>query len=308
MDILAELLGREKLVVVDGAMATELEARGCNINDSLWSAKVLAEQPELIAQVHYDYYAAGADIGISASYQATVPGFMQKGFTREESERLVKSSMELLLEARARFRKDHPERERLVAAAGIGPYGAYLADGSEYTGNYGTDKQVVSDFHRERMELLAEAGAELFACETQPCLWEAEALLEIAKTLGIPCWVTFSCKDGAHICDGTPIRECAERLEKEELVKAIGVNCTHPAHISGLIREIRSSSGKPVIVYPNKGEKYDPVRKVWHGAADGKRFGDWAKEWHAAGAQLIGGCCRTAPADIAEIAALRKTL
>lgn len=308
MDTLSRILEGKKLAVIDGAMATELEARGCDINDTLWSAKILLEQPELIGQVHYDYYAAGADIGISASYQATVPGFMEKGLSRAESERLVKSSMELLLKAKGRFLREHPERGPLLAAAGIGPYGAYLADGSEYTGRYTAGRQEVSAFHRERMQLLADAGAELFACETQPCLWEAEELLAIAKELGIPCWITFSCKDAAHICDGTPIRECAERLDGEGLVEAVGVNCTHPEHISGLIREIRKASGKPVIVYPNKGEEYDPVRKVWHGTADGKRFGDWAEEWYAAGARLVGGCCRTTPGDIAEVAAIRAAL
>ncbi len=308
MDIFSKLLHEKKLVVVDGAMATELEARGCNINDELWSAKVLAENPELIRQVHYDYYAAGADVGISASYQATVPGFMKKGFTREESENLVRSSLQILLDAREQFLKEHPERDRLAAAAGIGPYGAFLADGSEYTGNYGTDKQAVYEFHKERMVLLAEAGAELFAFETQPCLWEAEQLLEIAKGYGIPCWVSFSCKDSTHICDGTPILECAARMDNEELAQAIGVNCTHPEYVTGLIREIRSGSQKPIIVYPNKGEEYDPVRKIWLGTRNGRRFGDWAKEWHDAGAQAIGGCCRTTPIDIAEVAAFAKTL
>lgn len=308
MDVFSKLLGEKKLVVVDGAMATELEARGCDINDVLWSAKVLAENPEIIRQVHYDYYTAGADVGISASYQATVPGFMKKGFTREESERLVRNSLQILLEAREEFQKDYPERDSLAAAAGIGPYGAFLADGSEYTGDYGADRQAVYRFHKERMALLAEAGAELFACETQPCLWEAEMLLEIAAGCGIPCWISFSCRDGAHICDGTPIRKCAERMDGEELVRAIGVNCTHPEYITGLIQEIRAVSGKPVIVYPNKGEEYDPVRKIWLGARDGRDFGAWAKEWHEAGAQLIGGCCRTTPTDIAEIAALAKKL
>lgn len=306
MDIFSKLLQEKKLVVADGAMATELEARGCDINDALWSAKVLAENPEIIGQVHYDYYAAGADVGISASYQASVPGFMKKGFTREESERLVRYSLRILLDVREQFQKEHPERGGLAAAAGIGPYGAFLADGSEYTGNYASDKQKVYDFHKERMELLAKAGAELFACETQPCLWEAEQLLEIAKGLGIPSWISFSCKDDVHICDGTPIRKCAERMDNEEMVKAIGVNCTHPEYITGLIREIKSVSEKPIIVYPNKGEEYDPVQKIWLGARDSRSFKDWAEEWHKEGAQVIGGCCRTTPEDIAEIAAVAK--
>lgn len=308
MDKLTELLNTEKLVIVDGAMATELEARGCDINDELWSAKILMESPEIIEQVHYDYYDAGADIGISASYQATVPGFMKKGYTKKESEDLVKSSMEILLKARERFAKNNPDRKCLIAAAAVGPYGAYLADGSEYRGDYTAERDKLYDFHKERMCLLAAAGAEIFACETLPCLWEAEIILGIAKELDIPCWFSFSCKDSDSICDGTPITACAERMGKEDIVKAVGVNCTHPEHISGLIKNIKASCTKPVIVYPNKGEEYDAVRKIWLGARDGKSFGDWTKQWYSDGAGIIGGCCRTSPADIAEVKAFKDSL
>lgn len=308
MDKLTELLKNKRLVIVDGAMATELEARGCDINDELWSAKILAEAPEMIKQVHYDYFKAGADIGISASYQASVPGFMKKGFTRQESENLVKSSVKLLLEAREEFMKDFPDSGTLTAAAAVGPYGAYLADGSEYRGDYERNERVIGDFHRERMTLLAEAGAEVFACETLPCLWEAEIILNIAKELGIPCWFSFSCKDTEHISDGTPISECAARLDGEDYVCAVGVNCTHPKYIAGLIKNIRKASTKPVIVYPNRGEEYDAVKKIWLGSSDMKGFGDWAEEWFAEGANIIGGCCRTSPADIAEIKAFRDRM
>ena len=308
MDKFSQLISKQKLTVVDGAMATQLEARGCNINDELWSAKMLAERPELIEAVHYDYFEAGADIGISASYQATVPGFMKKGFSREESERLIKSSMELLIKARERYQKKHPERDCLVAAAAIGPYGAYLADGSEYRGDYKVAPDVVEAFHRERMALLLEAGAEIFACETLPCLWEAEIILKIANEMKMPSWFSFSCRDYKHISDGTPIADCAARLDKEEYVKAIGINCTYPEYLSELIQNIRAVSTKPVIVYPNRGEEYDPVNKVWLGTKNGKSFGCWAEKWYEDGASVIGGCCRTTPEDIKEVSAFRDRL
>ncbi|MCD8036118.1 MAG: homocysteine S-methyltransferase [Clostridiales bacterium] len=308
MDKFTELLNRNKLTILDGAMATELEARGCDINDELWSAKMLAEKPEMIEQVHYDYYEVGADIGIAASYQASVAGFMKKGYTREESEGLVKSAVEILLKAKGRFQQDHPERDCLIAAAAIGPYGAYLADGSEYRGDYAADKETIYNFHNERMCLLAESGAEMFACETLPCLWEAEIILEITKKLNIPCWFSFSCKDEKHICDGTPISECAKRMDSEDIVKAIGVNCTNPIYISGLIKNIKEACSKPVIVYPNKGEEYDAVKKIWLGAKDGKSFGEWTKQWYNDGAAIIGGCCRTNPEDIAQVKEFRDTL
>lgn len=308
MDKFSELLKKQKIVVIDGAMATQLEARGCNINDELWSARMLAENPELIEDVHYNYFEVGADVGISASYQATVPGFMKNGFNREESEKLIKRSMELLIKARDEYQKKHPEKDGLVAAAAIGPYGAYLADGSEYRGDYKVEPSVIEAFHRERMTLLKEAGADIFACETLPCLWEAEIILKIAKELDVPSWFSFSCKDDEHISDGTPIAECAKRLDKEDNVKAVGINCTYPEHISGLINCIKCVSEKPVIVYPNRGEEYDPVNKVWLGIKDGKTFGYWAEKWYSDGATAIGGCCRTTPEDIKEVADFRDKL
>ncbi len=308
MDKFSELLNKNKIVVIDGAMATQLEARGCDINDELWSAKMIEERPDLIEDVHYVYFEVGADVGISASYQATVPGFMKKGFSREESENLIKKSMTLLLNARDRYQKEHPERKDLVAAAAIGPYGAYLADGSEYRGDYKVDPQVIEDFHRERMQLLKDAGAEIFACETLPCLWEAEIILKVAKDLDVPCWFSFSCRDYEHISDGTPIAECAARLDKEDIVKAVGVNCTYPEYISELIHHIKSKTTKPIIVYPNRGEEYDPVKKVWLGTQNGKSFGCWAEKWYEDGASAIGGCCRTTPDDIKEVAAFRDKL
>ena len=308
MDKLTRLLNKEKFVIVDGAMATELEARGCDIIDELWSAKILSENPALIEQVHYDYFLAGADIGISASYQASIPGFMNKGYTKKDGEKLIVSSVEILLKAVRRYQRDYPERDCLIAAAAVGPYGAYLADGSEYRGDYTADKNIIEAFHRERMELLARAGTEIFACETLPCLWEAEIILSIAEDLNVPCWFSFSCKDGKHISDGTPIEECARFMNDKDIVKAVGVNCTHPRYISELIKNIKNSCDKPVIVYPNKGEEYDPIKKIWLGASDAKGFGDYAKQWYEGGARLIGGCCRTTPEDISWLKKLRKDM
>ena len=309
MDKFDELLNRKKLAIADGAMATELEARGCDINDELWSAKILAENPALIEQVHYDYFEAGADIGISASYQATVPGFIKKGFTREESEKLIMDSVKLLINARNRYMEKHPEKDLPLAAGAVGPYGAYLADGSEYRGDYvSTDRNEIEKFHRERMILLKKAGADILACETLPCLWEAEIILKIAEEIDMPCWFSFSCRDGLRISDGTSIKECAELLNNRKLVKAVGANCTHPQYISDIIKNIRDVSDKPVIVYPNKGEEYDAVNKIWLGARDGKDFRQWAGQWYNDGASIIGGCCRTSPSDIAKIEEFRKTI
>ena len=302
---LNELLGQQEIIVLDGALATELENRGLSINDALWSAKILAEKPEEIQAVHYDYFCAGADIGISASYQATIPGFLAKGYTEQQADELIKQSVRILAKARERFWQEKgrlSQRAYPILAASVGPYGAYLADGSEYRGNYGLSEEALFLFHRERMHILWEAGAEVFACETIPSLAEAKALARCMQEIpGANGWICFSCKNEKEICEGTPIAECAAQLEAAECISAIGVNCTAPEYVEGLIREIRSVTNKPVVVYPNSGEQYNAVEKSWHGTTGVCDYAHWAKTWYAAGARLIGGCCRTTPKDIAQI-------
>ncbi len=309
--MLKECLSEKKVLILDGALATELEKRGCNINDTLWSAKILAEQPEKIQRVHYDYYAVGADIGISSSYQATVCGFEQKGYTKQQAKELIKNSIRLLKRARTNYWENEGEKSGRIypiAAASIGPYGAYLSDGSEYTGKYLISYNGLVEFHRERMILLEEEGTDIFACETIPSLEEAKAILMAMETISTPCWISFSCKDEKHVCDGTPIKECAIFLQQQPKVEAIGVNCTPPEYIEGLIREIRCVSNKPIVVYGNSGEVYDAKEKIWTGAPCGYGYSQWAPKWYEAGANIIGGCCRTGPEDIKKIKQWSLTL
>jgi homocysteine S-methyltransferase len=306
---LTALIDKLGLVVDDGSMPTELEALGCDLNDALWSARVLMDEPELIKQVHREYFEAGADIGMSASYQATIPGFMKRGRTLEEAEALIKSSVTLLREARDEWwGVGRAGRVYPLTAAAVGPYGAYLADGSEYRGNYDLSDVELVKFHRRRMELLKEAGADCFAIETIPSLAEARVLAGLADELDLDCWVTFSCRNGSENCEGTPVRDCAHEMAKFRSVCAVGVNCTAPVYIERLIKEVRAVCDLPVIVYPNSGEEYDPQTKTWHGAKDGISHADYVKKWIAAGAKIIGGCCRTRPAEIREIYEIVKTM
>lgn len=296
-------------LVLDGAMGTELAARGFDTDDALWSAKALFEQPALICAIHAAYYAAGADISTSASYQATVEGFEKKGFDRKEAKELMLRSVKLTREARDAAAKTraanlpHP-----MVAASIGPYGAYLADGSEYRGDYTIDRKELADFHAERLSLLNEAAPDLFACETIPLLAEAEAVLEdLAKYAPeIPAWLSFSCKDGAHISSGESAAEAAAMVEQYPQAVAVGINCTAPEHVAGLIEQMRTHTTKPIVVYPNSGESYDAAAKTWCGSPT--PYQTFIATWYEAGAALIGGCCRTRPKDIADIAAFRAGL
>lgn len=292
-------------LILDGGLATELERKGCDLSDELWSARLLADDPAVIRQVHLDYYWAGADCCTSASYQATIPGFVRRGLTPEKARELLRLSVELVVEARDEFwsiEANRVGRLRPLAAASIGPYGAYLADGSEYTGRYGLGKTQLTDFHRERWHILAASGADILACETIPSFVEARALAALlAETPGTYAWFSFSCADGEHIHDGTPIAECAEFLSDFEQVAAVGINCTAPRFLPDLIRAMTAVTDKPVIVYPNSGETYDPVSKGWIGESAPAEFGTYSREWRKLGAGLIGGCCRTTPAHIRQI-------
>jgi homocysteine S-methyltransferase len=292
------------LLLLDGGLATELEVRGHDLNTHLWSAKLLKTDPEAIRDVHYSYLEAGADCITSASYQASIEGFLSVGLSEQEAKSLLIKSIDLANEAREMYLMEFSEAKidklQPLIAASIGPYGAFLADGAEYRGNYGVPNDILRAFHETRWQILADAQVDLFACETIPSFQEAEVLLDLLQaTPEIFAWVSFSCKDGEHISDGSPIKDCASLFNDCSQVVAIGINCTAPKHISSLIDHIRAGApNKRVAVYPNSGEIYDGATKSWLGTSDPLNCGTAAAEWYARGARLIGGCCRMGPAHI----------
>ena len=307
VNVIEERLAVQDVLVLDGAFATELEVRGFSVNDALWSAKALFESPDLVREVHLAYLRAGADVVTSASYQATVEGFMKRVFSKEEAAALIQKSIQLAQEARDLYLAEREGNGRVpFVAASVGPYGAYLADGSEYRGDYGIDEDALVAFHAERLALLAEEKPDLLACETLPCLVEARAIVRALRQedIRIPAWFSFSCRNGAEISDGMEIAVCARWLDTVPEAAAIGLNCTAPQYVESLIGEIRRETTRPIVVYPNSGETYDASDKSWHGAAED--FGTIARRWRTAGARLIGGCCRTTPREIADIAAWAK--
>lgn len=304
-----DVLDKNGIMVIDGSMSTALEALGANTKSSLWTAAALAEQPELVKQVHLDYFRAGADCGITCSYQATIPGLTAHGYSVEEAERIIADSVKIFIEARDEWWEEEgceAERAYPVCLAGIGPYGAYLADGSEYRGNYGVSDQTLYDFHRRRMEILKEAGTDVMLIETQPSLNEALIEAEIAEDLGTDYWISFSCRDGLRINEGDFIRDCAEVLSKDHPgLKMIGVNCSKPEYIVSLIHELRNATDIPVGVYPNSGLVYDPSTKTWTAPEGRLDFGAYALEYMKAGALAVGGCCTTDAGHIRQVTEMR---
>ncbi|KAI4373930.1 hypothetical protein MLD38_011987 [Melastoma candidum] len=306
-------------VVIDGGFATELERQGADLNDPLWSAKCLLTSPQLVRRVHLDYLDAGANIILTASYQATIQGFQAKGYSREVAEHLLARSVEIALEAKKIYLEkctkdslDFAENGRItrgpiLVAASVGSYGAYLADGSEYSGIYGDGITLVTlkDFHRRRVKVLAETGADLLAFETIPNKIEAKAFAELLEeeNIATPSWFSFNSKDGVNVVSGDSIADCASIADSCKQVVAVGINCTPPRFIHGLISAIRKVTSKPVLVYPNSGETYDSVQKEWvpsTGVGD-EDFVSYVGKWREAGASLLGGCCRTTPNTIRAI-------
>ncbi|HYV37623.1 MAG TPA: homocysteine S-methyltransferase [Gemmataceae bacterium] len=281
-------------VILDGGLATELERRGADLRDPLWSAKLLLENPTLIRQVHEAYVAAGADVVTTATYQLSFEGFARRGLERAQTVEAIRLSVRLAREA----------GPKLVAAS-VGPYGAFLADGSEFRGDYGLSVQQLIDWHRPRLEALADSGADLLACETIPCQAEAEALVRLLEDFPrTPAWFSFSCRNESLVSHGETLAACAAIVNHCPNAVAFGVNCTAPQFVEGLLQSVAGVARKPLLAYPNLGGVWDGKEHVWRGGEDW----DWAaaaSRWLAAGARFIGGCCRTTPAHIQQIAALR---
>ena len=297
------LLPTKQPFLLDGGLSNVLEARGWDLNHKLWTARLLDQHPEAIIQAHLDYLEAGAQCITTASYQASIPGLIQAGFSRPEAIRLLEKSTELAEAAVERFLENHTPTARPLIAASIGPYGAYLADGSEYRGNYGVSDKALEDFHRERIEVLARTRADILAVETIPSLSEAKVLASILASVDKPAWVSFSCRDEVHLNDGSTIAESVSVFRNHPTVFAVGVNCTKPAYISGIIQSIKDTGiDKRIVVYPNSGEAYNANTKTWMGLSEPLSFAQMCQEWHAQGASIIGGCCRIGPEQITGIA------
>ncbi len=309
-DVIADIIDRHGVVILDGGMATELESRGADLDGPLWSAKVLLEAPQLIEQVHYDYFAAGADVAVSASYQATFEGFADRGIARRAARDLLQLSVRLARYARDRFwsiTEHRTVRPAPLVAASIGSYGAYLADGSEYRGDYGLSARKLIEFHRPRLEALVDSGADLLAFETVPCAVEAEAMVRLLEELpDVPAWISFSCCDEAHVCHGEPLADCVGITNDAAYCVATGVNCTPPRLITPLLRSVEEIARHPLAAYPNSGEVWDGEKHCWTASPDSIDVSEAGREWHDAGARLLGGCCRTTPETIRTLSRLRR--
>ncbi len=295
-------------LILDGGMSNVLENQGCDLNHKLWSAKIIETNPQAIINCHLTYLEAGANCITTAGYQATVKGFMELGFGLKAAKELVLKSVKLAEKAKSEFLTNNSIKDNIYVAASMGPYGAYLADGSEYRGAYTISEKELESFHLEQIKILDASNADFLAFETIPSLLEIKILSRLLIDTVKPAWISFSCKDELYLNDGEKISKAAKILANHPSVFAIGVNCTAPKYITSIIQTLKKSApDKRVIVYPNSGEVYRADSKSWQGISDPNLFQRMAKEWFASGADILGGCCRIGPDHIKKIKALIKS-
>ncbi|WP_406601661.1 homocysteine S-methyltransferase [Lentzea miocenica] len=275
-------------------MSTALEQAGHDLSDSLWSARLLLTAPDAIRAAHLAYFHAGAQVAITSSYQATFEGFAERGLSPEQTANLLRASVSL-----ARAAASEVDGPRWVAAS-VGPYGAMLADGSEYRGRYGLSARRLEEFHRPRVEVLADAAPDLLAVETIPDVDEAEAVLRVVAGSGVPMWLSYSVRDG-RTCAGQDLEDAFAVAAGVSEVVAVGVNCCRPEDVDEAVEVARRVTGLPVVVYPNSGEQWNASARAWEGGA--AAVAEPARQWVEAGARLVGGCCQVGPSDIARLAA-----
>jgi homocysteine S-methyltransferase len=282
-------------ILLDGGLATELEAAGHDLSGALWSGRLLLDQPEAVRDAHARFFAAGARVATTASYQLSFDGLSEIGMSWRAAESLLRRSVTVASEARSAA----ADPTRCWVAASIGPYGAALADGSEYRGDYGLAVAELRKWHRPRLAVLAEAGADVLAVETIPCLAEVEALLAEIDGIKMPCWLSLSCASSSTTRAGEPVAEAFAMAREVAEVIAVGVNCLSPLDARALVPTAAALSGKPAVVYPNSGEEWDAETRTWRGS--GRSLAGDVVGWVADGARLVGGCCRVLPAEIAAM-------
>src|SRR6478752_4067856 len=282
-------------VVLDGGLGTLLEARGNDLSSSLWSARLLLDRPEAIRAAHEAYFLAGARVAITASYQVSYEALEAEGLDAPAVDLLLMRSVQLARRART----DTGHDDDAWVAASVGPYGATLADGSEYTGDYGLTVAELREWHRPRLRALAAAGPDVLAIETIPSLAEVEAIAAELKGLGLPAWLSVTI-DGSHLRTGESLAEAFSIAEATDEIVAVGVNCCAAADVAGALEIARRTTAKALLAYPNSGEVWDADRRSWSG--DGKPLAGYVGEWLSAGTRLVRGCCRVGPAELRGVA------
>lgn len=288
------IIDRKKL---DGGLSTALELRGNKLTTRLWSGELLRTAPAEIEGAHRDYIEAGAEIIITSAYQVSFMGCTERGWSEEETVDALKLSTQLAQQSIAKSKTNH----EVWVAASVGPYGAALADGSEYHGKYGISKSKLRDFHGKRLDILIDSKPDLLALETMPDLDEVEVLLDLINESGsvLPFWVSYSCQENLQTNAGQKFSDAVALVSSHPNAVAVGVNCTAPHLITDLLRSTKATIA--FVVYPNAGKTWDAVNKKWSDENSAEFSESLINQWRHCGAKIIGGCCGVGPKEIAKI-------
>ena len=316
MGRLKELLAQKQILVLHGPLGTELEAMGYDVSGKLWSAKYLLEKPEVIQELHEIYLNNGSNILTTSTYQATIPGLEAAGLNPEQAADIICLTVQLAHQARDNYWQNLSDEQKTqtiypLISGDVGPYAAYLADGSEYNGQYGkVSLQELKDFHRPRIQLFLEQEVDMLALETIPNRLEVQALTELLSEEfpQVEAYMSFTAQETGKITDGTSLTDVITLVEDCTSILAVGFNCTQPRLYYELLQELRTLTTKPLFTYPNSGETYDGATQTLHYSHEGEgSLVEQSLNWIHLGAQIVGGCCRTRPAEIAALAqAVRK--
>ena len=314
MGAFKDLLEKQEIIILDGALGTELERQGYDVSGRLWSAKYLLENPQIIQGLHEDYVRASSDIITTSSYQANIPAFVEEGLSLDKAYELFKETV-FLAQAAVKnvwqgLSLDEQQRSYPLIAGSVGPYAAYLADGSEYTGAYHLSEEEFKDFHRPRIQALLDAGCDLLALETIPNGAETEALVHLLSEEfpQVEAYLSFTAQTVSAISDGTLIEEVGRLAQSSPQVLAVGFNCTAPHLIAPLLEKLKQVCDKPLLAYPNSGEIYNGVTNTWQDNPEQQLcLTDYSQLWKKQGVLLFGGCCRTRPEDIEQLASGLRT-
>ena len=309
MGAFKDLLEKQDIIILDGALGTELERQGYDVSGRLWSAKYLLENPQIIQDLHEDYVRAGSNIITTSSYQASIPAFVEAGLSLDKADDLLKETV-FLAQAAVKnvwqgLSLDEQQRSYPLIAGSVGPYAAFLADGSEYTGAYHLSEKEFKDFHRPRIQALLDAGCDLLALETIPNGAETKALVHLLSEEfpQVEVYLSFTAQTVSAISDGTLIEEVGRLAQSSPQVLAVGFNCTAPHLIAPLLEKLKQVCDKPLLAYPNSGEIYNVATNTWQDNPEQQLcLTDYSQLWKKQGVQLFGGCCRTRPEDIAQLA------
>ena len=311
MGTFKELLEKQDVLILHGALGTELEALGYDISGKLWSAKYLLEEPSIIQDIHETYIAAGADLVTTSSYQATLPGLQEVGLSEAEARTVIAQTVDLAKAARDRIWDSISDAEKSkrpypLISGDVGPYAAYLANGSEYTGDYGKiSKEELKDFHRPRIAILIDQGVDLLALETIPNALEAAALVELLaeEFPQVEAYISFTIQESSSISDGTSLEAMVELVDTSKQILALGINCSSPLLFDAALEKLASLTNKYLVTYPNSGEVYDGQTQTWRPKdVTAKDLVEHSQDWHEQfQVKILGGCCRTRPNDIKSL-------